>query len=342
MKPSLTLVGAAASLLALLTACASGAPGTSGETSATQATTTAAASSPAESAFPASVETKFGTVTIPAEPTRIVALGWGDAETALALGAQPIAASDWLGFGGDGVGPWSAGLYQQSPEILGTLELSYEAIAALSPDLILDTRSSGDQERYDRLSQIAPTVGVPVGGDAYMTTAEQQVELVAAALGQPAAGEALIAQLTDAFAAAAAAHPEWAGLTATAATRTSEGWGAYVEGSDRVDFLERLGFTQNPQIAALPPNEGAIGFSVSLSSEQLDLFDADLIVAFPIWIESSEITDDPVWLQIPAVQAGHAVIIDGELSSAYSAATVPGNLYALEHLVPLIEAALAS
>jgi iron complex transport system substrate-binding protein len=341
MKPRIALIGAAIGLFALFatTACGDDQSTTAG--SSAPPASDAAQSPEAQNPFPATVETKFGAITIPAEPTRIVALGWGDAETVLALGGQPIAASDWLGFGGDGVGPWSEGLYQQSPQILGTLELDYEQIAALQPDLILDTRSSGDQERYDRLASIAPTVGVPVGGDAYLTNAEQQVELIAAALGKPAEGEALVAQLTDAFAAAAAAHPEWQGLTATAATRTSESWGAYVEGSDRVDFLERLGFVQNPQIAALPANEGALGFSVSLSGEQLDLFDADLIVAFPIWIDTTEITDDPIWRQIPAVQAGHAIMIDGDLSQAYSAATVPGNLYALEHLVPLIETALA-
>jgi iron complex transport system substrate-binding protein len=297
---------------------------------------------PANSVFPVTVQTKFGSVTIPAEPQRIVALGWGDAETVLALGGQPIAASDWLGFGGDGVGPWSSGLYKTSPVILGTLELSYEEVAALEPDLILDTRAAGDQERYDRLSQIAPTVGVPEGADAYMTSTEQQVELIAQALGRAEDGQALIESMNKAFTDAAASHPDWAGLTATAATRTSEGWGAYVEGSDRVTFLERLGFVQNPEIGALTPNEGAIGFSVSLSGEQIGLFNADLIVAFPIWIDTAEITDDPVWKQIPAVAAGRTVIIDGDISSAYSAATVPGNLYALEKLIPMIEQALAN
>ncbi|MDR1237816.1 MAG: iron-siderophore ABC transporter substrate-binding protein [Propionibacteriaceae bacterium] len=304
-------------------------------------TPTDAVTTPASNAFPATVQTKFGAVTIPQQPVRIVALGWGDAETVLALGGQPVAASDWLGFGGEGVGPWSAGLYKQAPQILGTLELSYEEVAALQPDLILDVRSSGDEERYQRLASIAPTVGVPEGGDAYLTSIEQQVELISTALGKIAEGEALIEQLNAAFTKTAADHQQWKGLTLTAATRTSESWGAYITGSDRVTFLERLGFVQNPEIAALKPNEGALGFSVSLSSEQISLFDANLIVAFPIWIDTAEITDDPMWKQIPAVKSGHSVVIDGDLSQAYSVATVPGNLYALEHLVPLIEQALA-
>ena len=41
------------------------------------------------------METKFGVVEVPEDAERIVALGWGDAETALALGVQPLGASDW-------------------------------------------------------------------------------------------------------------------------------------------------------------------------------------------------------------------------------------------------------
>jgi iron complex transport system substrate-binding protein len=292
-------------------------------------------------AYPAVVETKFGPVTVQSAPQRVVALGWGDAETALALGVQPVGASDWLGFGGDGVGPWSQGLYSAAPTIIGTMEPSFEQIAALRPDLILDVRSSGDEERHTRLAAIAPTIGVPVGGDAYLTSSDQQVRMIAAALGQPELGEDLIEQVDSAFQTARSAHPDWAGLTATAATRTSEAWGAYVAGSDRVIFLERLGFAQNPAIAALKPNEGSLGFSVDVSAERLDLFDADLVVAFPIWIPTTDITEDPQWLAIPAVAAGHDVVIDGDLSSAYSVGTVPGILYALDNIVPLIATALA-
>lgn len=289
---------------------------------------------PSGGAFPATVETKFGDVTVDEEPQRIVALGWGDAETALALGVQPVGASDWLGFGGEGVGPWAEGLYDEAPEIIETLEPSFEAIAALEPDLILDVKSSGDAERYERLSSIAPTIGVPEGGDSYLTTSDQQVEMISAALGVPEKGEELTATVDDAFAAATAEHPEWDGLTAVAATKTSEGWGAYIEGSERVRFLERLGFVQSPEIAALETNAG--GFSVDISTEQLDLLDADLVVAFPIFIETTEITDDPLFQAVPAVADGRSVVIDGDLSAAYSLGSTLATRYAIDTIVPLI------
>ncbi|WP_193104314.1 iron-siderophore ABC transporter substrate-binding protein [Brachybacterium sp. FME24] len=290
--------------------------------------------------FPVQIATTFGPVTVDAAPQRIVALGWGDAETALALGVQPVGASDWLGFGGEGVGPWADGLYEESPTIIETLEPSYEAIAALTPDLILDVKSSGDQERYDRLSQIATTIGVPDGGTNYLTTPEQQLDMISRALGRSDGAEALQRELDSVFVQAAAEHADWEGRTVAAATRTSEGWGAYIEGTERVEFLERLGFVLSPQIAELPV--GASGFSVDISAEQLDLLDADLVVAFPIFLEASKITEDAQWKQIPAVADGRSVVIDGDLSSAYSLGSVLSSTYAVKQLVPLLEEALGA
>ena len=51
--------------------------------------------------------------------------------------------------------------------------------------------------------------GVPAGGDSYLTNATQQMTMIATALGEKAKGEELLKQVTDAFASAAAAHPDW-------------------------------------------------------------------------------------------------------------------------------------
>ena len=325
-----THVGVAALAVAALTLTAC-----SGGSSSTGA---ASDGGSADGAFPVTVSTEFGDVTVEKKPVRVVALGWGDAETALALGVQPVGASDWLSFGGEGVGPWAEGLYDTPPEIIETLEPSYEAIAALKPDLILDTKSSGDKDRYDKLSSIATTVGVPEGKTSYLTTMDEQMDLVSSALGRHDEGEKLLDGVDQAYEAAAAAHPEWKRKTVAAATKTSEGWGAYIDGSERVSFLERLGFVQSPAIAALPANSG--GFSVDISSEQLDLLDADLIVAFPIFIPTTELTDDPLFQAVPAVADGRSVVIDGDLSAAYSLGTTLAATYSIENLVPKIADAL--
>jgi iron complex transport system substrate-binding protein len=288
-------------------------------------------------AFPVTVSTAFGDVTVEEEPVRVVALGWSDAETALALGVQPVGASDWLGFGGEGVGPWAEGRYDESPEIIDTLEPSYEAIAALEPDLILDTRSDATEERYELLSAIAPTIGQPEGAGPYQTTWQQQLELVGVALGRDDEAVALQDEVDQAFADAAAANPGFEGTEVAVGAYTSEGFGAYVRGDSRVDFMEQLGFTNKPEIQDLAGEN----FFVPVSDEQLPILDAPLTVVFPIFVEAAEITGNPLWQTLGSVQQGHAVVMDDELLvSAFSSGSALGTLYALENTVPLFAAAL--
>lgn len=307
-----------------LTAC--------GGTSSSEDDSSDSASGAASGAFPATVATKFGDVTVEQQPKRVVALGWGDAEAALALGVRPVGASDWLAFGGDGVGPWAKGLYKKSPQIIGTLEPEFEKIAALEPDLILDTKSSGAQERYDTLSKIAPTIGVPQGGDQYKISWEKQTEMVSTALGVADKGKQLIAATEKKFAAAVAAHPEFKGRTITLGSRTGSAFGAYVHGTGRVDFVERLGFKNSPDIDA----KAGDSFSITISRENLDLLDADLTVMTPIGVDAKKITDDPLYKAVPSVKVGNSVVFDDEnLSSAFATDSVLSVAYALEKVVPL-------
>ncbi|MFI8569367.1 ABC transporter substrate-binding protein [Rhodococcus sp. NPDC078407] len=284
-------------------------------------------------AFPATVETKFGAVTIDSAPQRVVALGWGDAETALALGVSPVGASDWLAFGGDGVGPWAAGLYDAPPEIIGTQEPSYEQVAALAPDLILDTKSSGDPDRYATLSAIAPTVGVPAGSDDYLTSLEQQVSMVSTALGRQTDGDALLSGISHRFRTAAAEHPEFAGRTVVVGAYSGRGFGAYISSNSRLEFMKKLGFVTSPTIDALV----STGFSVPVSEEELDLLDADLLVVFPIEKSPSEVTGSPLFQRIPAVADGRSIVFDDPVvAKSYSTNSALSIGYALDTVVPQV------
>ncbi|MFJ1747855.1 iron-siderophore ABC transporter substrate-binding protein [Streptomyces sp. NPDC088116] len=301
-------------------------------TSSSDDTSPDSASGAASGAFPVTIATKFGDVTVKQQPKRVVALGWGDAEATLALGVRPVGASDWLAFGGDGTGPWAKGLYKKSPQMIGTLEPEFEKIAALEPDLILDTKSSGAQERYDTLSKIAPTIGVPKGGDQYKISWEKQTEMISAALGVADKGKRLISATEKKFAAAVAAHPEFKGKTIALGSRTGSAFGAYVRGTGRVDFVERLGFTNSPAVDAKADDS----FSITVSRENLDLLDADLTVMAPIGVDAKKISDDPLYKAVPSVKAGRSVVFDDEnLSSAFATDSVLSVAYALEKVVPL-------
>ena len=99
------------------------------------------------------------------------------------------------------------------------------------------------------------------------------------------------------------------------------------------------GCTSCLDLTELSPN--ATGFSVSVSNEQLELLDADVIVAFPIFIPTTEITEDPVFPTVPAVKEGRSVVIDGDLAAAYSLSTTLALDYAVEQMVPRLEKAVA-
>jgi iron complex transport system substrate-binding protein len=240
---------------------------------------------------------------------------------------------------GEGVGPWAAGKYTEAPEIIGTLEPEYEKIAAPQPDLILDVKYSGDQDRYDTLSKIAPTVGIPEGAEAYLTSWQDQTTMIATALGEKAQGEALISNITAQYEKYAAENPAFAGKTITIGSRTSEGWGAYVEGSGRVAFAETLGFTNNPTIQE---QAQAGSFSVKVSQENLKMLDADLVVMTPIYIDAEKITGDALFQQVPAVKDGRSVVIeDADIRQSFAAESPLSIGYALENVVPLFKDALA-
>ncbi len=279
------------------------------------------------------IETKFGDVKITEEPKRIVALGWGDAETALNLGVEPVGASDWLAFGGDGVGPWLEAAYETSPTIIGTMEPDYEQIASLEPDLILDVKSSGDEERYKRLSDIATTVGVPADGDHYLTSSEDQVRIIAKALGKVDEGETLLQELDNAFEKAAEKNPEFSDKTIVVGAYDANGFGAYVEGDARIDFAMKLGFQSKDEIEELDN----MNFYISVADEQLEILDADLTVILPIWIDPAEITNNELYQKIPSVADGRSLILDEDTANAFSTGTVPAMLWTIENLTPQLK-----
>lgn len=289
---------------------------------------------------PVTVSTAFGEVTIPQRPRRVVTLGWGDAEVALALGVQPVGTADWLGVGGDGLGEWVRRRYEpRPPPMLGTLEVNMERLAGLAPDLILDTRSSGTPDRYEQLSGLGvPVIGIPEGARQYTTSWQQQLDLIGTALGERPRAQRLRSDLEAKFDRAAREHPEFAGATAVVGARTVRGYGAYVDGTSRVEFMRALGFRNSPAVQELATD----AFSVPISQERLDLLNADLTVMTTIGLDPQVLIHDPLYRSVPSVREGRDVVFTDEVvSSAFASATAVGIPYALDHLVPRLAEALS-
>ncbi len=330
---ALAVIATAAILIALIAGC--GSDDDAAETAGTTAGTPGAIGT---------VETMFGPVTIP-EPEdgelTVVALGWSDAEMALALGVKPVAVLDWQSFGesNKGVGPWATELFgDTTPEVFPQADgLNYERILALDPDVILATRSANDEKEYNRLSEIAPTVYAPEGTAAFATTWDVQLAQVAAALGQTEKGEQLAADMNDRIAQAREENPELDGLTVASAAKFGDAYGAYLPGDGRFDILADLGMRNNDGIADLEAN----GFFATVPGEKVSVLDADVAVILPIGFTVADVEKDDLLQSLSVVKDGRAVVIDPEtdLGGAWSAASVLSMGYVLDEIVPQLSAA---
>ena len=103
------------------------------------------------------IANKFGETKIPANPKRVVTVGWNDQDFVLALGVIPVGTRSFFENYNDF--PWvkEATGGKGVPVIEGD-SINFEAIAKAKPDVIFAIYETIDQKTYDQLSQIAPTV----------------------------------------------------------------------------------------------------------------------------------------------------------------------------------------
>ncbi|MGI5187358.1 iron-siderophore ABC transporter substrate-binding protein [Promicromonospora sp. CA-289599] len=311
MRPRRSLAAAvgivAASALAL-SGCASEAP------AADDATPSADASG-ATDEFPLTIEHALGETTLDEAPVRVATWGWGSTEAAIAAGVYPVAVAEQTWTVGEGnLLPWVEEAYDEAgidkPTVLTDAEsgasVPYEEFAAAEPDVIIATYSGITQEQYDLLSEIAPTVAYPE--TAWQTPWDQIITSTADALGRSAAGETKVEEINTYLAEQADAHPEFAGKTVAAIVDSPEEGLVYVyrAGDPRAGFLEGLGFETAPAVEELAPDDGQ--FFYTLSYEELDKLDSDLVVAYTYTEEQAEALPTKKELQaLPAVKDGMVV-----------------------------------
>jgi iron complex transport system substrate-binding protein len=295
-----------------------------------------------DGAFPAHVEHKFGTTTVPSKPERIVVVGLTEQDTVLALGYKPIATTEWYGDQPHAVWPWAReALGDAEPTVLDAADgFQFERIASLRPDLIIGVNSGMKQGDYDKLSRLAPTVPAGKGSTDYFSPWEQQVELVAAALGEPEEGRALVQRIKDDYAEVAAAHPEFRGKTATFSQNGFYDGLIYVYPDGlNTDFLTMLGFTINPKLTPLIERQGE---QVAVSVERMSVLDADVIVfATEQPSDVAALKESPTFDRLGAVAENRAVYTDGTLAGAIYFVSPLSLPFVLERLVPQLEAAVA-
>jgi iron complex transport system substrate-binding protein len=304
-----------------------------------------ATSAASDAAFPLTIEHALGSTEIPEKPERVVAYGWGSADAALAMGIVPVAIP-FQAYGGDenGVLPWISeqvdALGAEMPDVLPDAEEPpYQEIAAADPDVILAVYSGIDAEQYETLSAIAPTVAYP--DEAWSTPWREVIELVGEALGESEAADEVLASIDDELAAAAEAHPEFAGKTIAAVWDQAGTFYVYKKEDPRVEFMLDLGFESAPAVDELANGEAT--FYYTLSYEQLDGLESDVVVAYSDTQEQAdEFLTAPQTSVIPAVDdAAVAQLVGTEFIAAVSPPTALSLPWGLDTLVEQLAAATA-
>jgi len=294
--------------------------------------------------FPVTVEHAFGETEITAQPERVVTWGWGSADAALALGVVPVAIP-FEAYAGDenGVLPWIADeiaeLGVDTPTILpeSAEEPPYEDIAAANPDVILAAYSGITDEQYELLSAIAPTVAYPE--TAWSTPWRDLIDIVGTSLGKSAEATTLLSDIDAELATQAEAHPEFAGKTVAAVWDVGGVFYVYKPADPRVEFLFDLGFDNAPAVDTLA--NGDATFYYTLSYEELDKLEADVVVAYSDTQEEADafLTDRTA---IPAVAAGNvAAIVGTEYISSVSPPTALSLTWGLDRFIESLTEATA-
>lgn len=319
-----------------LAACSSSDDTTSAAPTATGGTETEAA------AFPVSIENKFGTTEIPAQPERIVSVGFHEQDWLYALGIAPVAVREWYMGYDYATWPWAEdarAAVGAEPTVLGSGDLDIEAIAALNPDLIVATWSGITQEQYDLLSQVAPVLAQSGDYADYGMPFDEETRMIAKAVGKVDEGEQLINDIKAKEQSIKDAHPDWANWTA-AVTFFYEGQpGAYFSYDPRPALLGTLGINVT-DIDKL--GDPASDFYVTVSPENLDKMDSDA----NIWLGATEpgtqktVEALPLFPQMNAtVKGGQIWSTDGVFEGAFSFASPLSIPFALDTLVPQLELA---
>lgn len=293
---------------------------------------------------PVTIEHAFGSTEIDARPQRIVALGWGSADAAIAMGVVPVGIeAQSYGANENGLMPWVEDAVNELDADLPTTLTSGESpafreINRLDPDLILATYSGITEADYEKLEEIAPTVAYP--DQPWSTPWRDVITTTGEALGEPEKAEKVLDDIDAEVADAAQAHPEFAGTSIAAVAIDPSAFYVYTEADPRVQFLEDLGFTVAPSVTKLAGDE--TGFYYTLDPSVIDGLTSDVLLSYEGTDEQHQaIADDDTYQVMSQFKDGHVASVIGEANvSSVSPPTALSLTYSLDTFVDALAGAI--
>ena len=284
-----------------------------------------------ETQYPVTITHAYGETVIESKPERVVTLGWGNQDTALALGIVPVgvSAANYGYVTEHKLHEWTDEAFlelgESEPNVFDDTDgYDYEAISDAAPDVILAAYSGMTEEEYNTLSEIAPVV--PFEETAWKTSWREQTIRNAEGLGMKEAGEELVKQTEDMIAEKVSEHPEFKGVKAGFFWISADDFStfyAYLPADPRASYLQDLGFELPKSIKNLAGDDS--DFSVTLSRESVEaLSDIDLMVVYGDEELLKALQADKIMSEIPAIKNGAVVLLDS--TSRLAASTTPSIL----------------
>ncbi|RAY16745.1 iron-siderophore ABC transporter substrate-binding protein [Actinomadura craniellae] len=221
--------------------------------------------------YPLTLKTWAGESTLQKRPERIAVIGMSPNLDAL----QSLKVTPVYTLTEDPVVGWRDKAWAQKIEKVDTAtrrdDTPFEGIAAAKPDLIIAVGAVVDEAEFKKLADIAPVLETEKEEE---ISWQDRQRLVGTTLDLAAAAGTLVTSAEQAIAAAAKAHPQFAGKTITIANDygPQHGLSYYtVAGSITEGVMTNLGFTPNPNAKKFVDED-------VVSDENLGLLDADLLV----------------------------------------------------------------
>jgi iron complex transport system substrate-binding protein len=296
-----------------------------------------------EAPFPVTIEHIFGETVVPAAPQRVVVAGLNEADYLYSLGIAPVGVHEWFGGYAYATGPWADPVREQlgaEPDVLEGFEVNVEWVASLDPDLVVVAYHDIDRATYDQLSAIAPVVAAPTGPgvDVFAAPWDLQYRLIADAVGRRDRAEQVIAEVEQTIERIRAEHPQLDGATFdTGYLGEDGGITTYSSGDLANQLLGELGMRVPAEFDAI-----ADGIYVDISAENVEMLDA--LDTF-IWLDdtgqsAARAAAMPTFAATRLHTEGRHIAPDPDVVAAIAFNTPLSIPYYLEHLAPLLDAAL--
>ena len=207
---------------------------------------------PATGGGPVTITHVFGETTIPEPPKRVVSAGFTGQDDLLALGVVPVAVTNWFGDQPFGVWPWAQPKLGNTKPVVLNLDngIQVQRIAALKPDLIVATDAGLDQDTYQKLAAIAPTLAQS-DGNAFFEPWKDQATAIGQAVFQLGQIKSLVNGVDKSFAAIAEKYPQFKNKRAVLLQGKLHQDNVVATTGWRTEFLTQMGLAIAESITSL-------------------------------------------------------------------------------------------